>query len=176
MFFKLDIKLPAVDLNILQGPGANVGGVLTEFREYLIGDEAYLEYLLKDCIRFNIRPSRNNITIIEKNGAVIPHTDVWSTALNFYLNIKGIGIEETSFYANPSNHKIPVEEVPGLFSYDVNLLTEIGKFTACTNDCYLLNTHIPHAVSNQHNGSRTILRLVWLDHDYDTILNSLEIL
>jgi hypothetical protein len=174
MFKKLDIKLPTVYLNFLQGPGANVGDLSTEFREYLIKDSAYLNYLFRDRIKFNILPNRSNVTIIEKNGALDPHTDVWATALNFYLDITGS--EVTKFYANPSNHKIIVEEVPGLFFYDTNLLTEIGNFTAQTHDCYLLDTHVPHSVSNDNNGSRTILRLIWQDHSFQTVLDNIEIL
>jgi hypothetical protein len=112
--------------------------------------------------------------VIEKFGAVVPHTDAWPVALNFYLNVSGDEI--TTFYNNPSNHKIALEESSELFTYDIDKLTEAGNFSAKTNDCYLLNTHQPHAVSNQHNGSRTILRLIWLKFNFNTILKSIKIL
>jgi hypothetical protein len=176
MFQKLDITLPSIDIKKLQGNklGGYVGDTIPDFREHVIRDVQYLSNLFEDVIKLTIPPTGANVTVINKDGAIIPHTDVCATALNFYLEVNGSEI--TTFYDNPSKHKIPQEEVPGLYFYDIDQLQEIGNFTANLYDCYLLDTHVPHAVSNQSNGSRVLLRFVWLDHDFNTILKSIKIL
>ena len=175
MFFKLNVNLPNLDLARLQGPNSpRHDNNMLNFREYNILDGEYLLNQFKDIISIGILPDRANITIIKKNGAINPHVDVWSTALNFYLDVKGNEI--TTFYHNPTSHKITVNGVQGLYVYDIDQLVEAGTFTAKVNDCYLLNTHQPHTVSNNNNGSRTILRLIWFTHDFETVLNSIKIL
>ena len=175
MFYKLDIKLPDLDINRLQGnKTSGWDDSLPDFREYEVNDIQYFLDACKDLVKFIIPPAHVNITVIEKFGAVVPHTDAWPVTLNVYLNVSGDEI--TTFYNNPSNHKISLNESPDLFVYNINELVEAGNFSAKTSDCYLLNTYQPHAVSNQHDGSRTILRLIWLEHDYDTILKSIQIL
>jgi hypothetical protein len=175
MFQKLNITLPELDLTRLQGNKISEwGDSLPDFREYEVKNIQYFLDACKDVVKFIIPPDHVNITVIEKFGAVVPHTDAWPVALNVYLSV---GADEiTTFYNNPSNHKIALEESSELFTYDIDKLTEAGNFSAKTNDCYLLNTHQPHAVSNQHNGSRTILRLIWLKFNFNTILKSIKIL
>jgi len=175
MFYKLNLNLPNLDIAKLQGNKLTEwDDNIPDFREYDILDIDYFLNQFKDIISIDILPNRANITIIEKNGAIKPHTDVWSTALNFYLDVKGNEI--TTFYHNLTGHKILVDDAQGLFVYNIDQLVEAGTFTAKVNDCYLLNTHQPHTVSNNNNGSRTILRLMWSKHDFHAVLNSIKIL
>jgi len=174
LFKKIDIKLPDMQMDKLLGqrdskhtPGPDL------FREYEISDMDYLHSVLGNVLHFDIQPNRYNVTVIEKFGAP-PHTDIWPTALNIYLEIDGN--EDTLFFDNPSGKRIEVPTNPGLFFYYPDLLVEAGRFVANQSDCYLLDTHTPHAVSNENDNRRVILRCVWFYKKFDTVLDSIKIL
>ena len=175
MFHKFNLTIPELDIARLKGSKfGTLDNLFPEFIESEVNDPQYFLDACKDVINFNIKPDNMNITVIKKFGANIPHTDVWPVAFNFYIHANNNDI--TTFYNNPSNHRVVIEEVPGLYEYDINKLIISDSFCAKTNDCYLLNTHRPHSVSNFNNESRTLLRLMWYDYSYDTVLNSIQIL
>jgi hypothetical protein len=175
LFKKIDVKFPTIELNKLLGQRESIlsstAGDL--FKEYEISDIDYFNQIFENVLQFDIPPNKRNITIIEKFGAT-PHTDFWPVALNIYLEIDGN--ENTIFYDNPSRHRINVPDVPGLYFYDPKLLVEANRFLANPNDCYLLNTHIPHAVTNENDNRRIIMRLVWFYEKFDAVLNSIKII
>jgi hypothetical protein len=174
MFQKLNLSIDSTKLEKLQGNLTfSYDDEYGIFAEYQVTDIQYFFKSIKSQIQFNIEPTQSNITVIEKSGAFVPHTDVWSTALNFYIHASG---EVTEFYKNPSGHKIEVEGSGGLHVYDKSKLELEGRFCANAGDCYLLDTHRPHSVTNYHNGSRKILRLIWMNSDFNTVLNSIILL
>ena len=170
MFQKLNINLPHIDLKRLQGQNtAEIG----TFMQYEIADVEYL-YSLFDDIVLGIKPDMVNITVITGNGPYLvqPHTDVWPTALNYYINAD---TEITTFYDNPTDHKIK-SHIPGLYGYREEKLVARETFCANTGDCYLLNTHRPHSVSRINaDSSRTLLRLIWSDHLFESVLESISL-
>lgn len=173
IFSKINLNLPNIDLNNLLGDiSQNMGGY-DVFKICKIKNSTYLDELLKDKIVFNIPPRRVNITIIEPGGANYAHTDVNSVALNYYIKAEE---EITTFFDNPDGHKNP-SFARGAYSYDIQKLIPISHFQAKTNECYLLNTHIPHLVTNVHEKyDRIILRFIWNKKSFDEILESIEIL
>ena len=165
MFEKLDIVLPDLDVHRLQNNSLNQPAL--NFKEYTIKDVQYCQSLFKPNLNFDLI----NITVIESGGAKVPHTDVWSVALNYYIHAEQ---ETTIFYDNPSNHRIAVDGVPGLVMYEMEKLTPVASFCANTGDCYLLNTHIPHIVTDKYMNSRTILRLIWNSASYESVLDKIR--
>lgn len=168
MFEKLNIVLSDLDIHRLKDNGAQLwADYMPEFREYKIRDLNYCQSLF----RFNLGWDHANITVIESGGAKIPHTDAWSVALNYYIDA---GQEITTFYDNPTNHRITCTDTPGLDTYDPDQLIPAATFCAVSGDCYLLNTQVPHDVTDRHAGSRTILRLIWYHESYQSVLDKIR--
>jgi hypothetical protein len=169
MFQKLDIKLD-IDLKKLRGRHLNVYAFAGYFIQYEIADQEYLNALLNNVVEFQIPPDQVNITKISFGGGLSPHSDVWDTALNYYVHAEK---EVTTFYDNPSGYKV-FDESSGLHGYDVAQLIPVANFVANTNDCYLLNTAVPHNVSyDVKNSSRTFLRFMWNRVPFEEVLKSI---
>ena len=169
MFEKINLKLS--DANILKLQGELISEYNGKFLEYGIGDINYLTTLLENKIYFDIKPDNINITKIIGSGAP-PHTDVWSTALNYYLIVSG---DDTTIFFNKINENKNLI-VGGLYSYSLNDLYQSGTFNAKTDDCYLLNTHQPHCVeSTVETNFRIILRFIWYQKSFKEISNSIKL-
>ena len=170
MFRKLNIALPNLDIERLKGTCDFQNG---NFIQYTIADLSYLQNVIDDYLDLQIPPDTVNITVIADRSGEYPHTDVWPVALNYYLYAHK---EVTTFYDNPTGHKIDSGLVEGLHQYELKKLVPASTFIAKTDDCYLLNTHVPHTVSFTYEQStRTILRFVWYNASYEEILNSIII-
>jgi hypothetical protein len=169
MFKKLNIQLN-IDLKRLRGKLIGVSAGAGYFIEYEIADQSYLHELLANTVEFQIPPDQFLITKISFGGGLTPHRDNWDTALNYYIHAED---EVTTFYRNLSeNNNLSV----GLTHYDLTQLAPISNFIANTNDCYLLNTAVPHNVSyNVKNSSRTFLRIIWNKVPFEEVLKSIRL-
>jgi len=169
MFEKINLKLP--NISILKLQGELISEYNGKFLEYDIKDVNYLTSFLENIIYFNIKPDNINITKIIGSGAP-PHTDVWPTALNYYLMV--CGDDTTIFFNKKNENKTPI--IGDLYSYSLNDLDQSGTFNAKTDDCYLLNTHQPHCVkSNIETNFRIILRFIWYQKLFKEISNSIRL-
>ena len=159
-----------MELDKIKGSFRN--GYGDAFKEYIIKDLDYIIECIKFKIKFNIRPSRVNVTDIHSPGAKA-HTDAWPASLNLYFNASG-GEDITTFYERQNDNQIDVGAVKRFNETD---LIPIATFTANQGDCYLLNTFIPHSVElKQPNDVRTILRFTWLDTSFEEVLKSIQLL
>jgi hypothetical protein len=168
MFQKLDIKLD-IDFKKLRGRQTNDGIPGAEyFIEYEIADQDYLNELLVNVVEFQIPPDRTNITTILHGGGLEPHRDHWDTALNYYIHAEK---EVTTFFDNLPEYKNSSAE---LTHYNLAQLVPVADFVANNNDCYLLDTTIPHNVSyDVKNSPRTFLRLMWNRVPFEQVLKSI---
>ena len=168
MFEKLNIILPDLDIHRLKDDGAQLDQRYpSNFKEYEIKDQNYLRSLFE----FDLGWDDANITVFKSGGGKLPHTDSWSTALNYYIAAEQA---TTTFYANPTGHKIAYEALPGLDMYNLNQLIPVAEFYAVSGDCYLVNTKIPHNVTDKYTGSRILLRLVWYNEPYQSVLDKIR--
>jgi hypothetical protein len=170
MFEKLNINLDLSALEQLQSVQTDSWGADT-FQEHRILDLQRVIDIVTPQIKFNIIPDYSNFTFIKNLGAYVIHSDGLGITLNIYIQSGG---ETTTFYNNPSNHRLHTD-TPRYYLYDINQLEFGDSFQAKTNDCYLLDTDCPHSVSNIQ-GTRKILRLIWREAKFVDILNSIEII
>ena len=170
MFEKLNINLDLTALEKLQSVQTDSWGADT-FQEHRILDLQRVLDIVAPQVKFNIRPDYSNFTFIKSLGAYVIHSDGLGITLNIYIRSGG---ETTTFYNNPSNHRL-YTDTPRYYLYDKNQLEFGDSFQAKTNDCYLLDTDCPHSVSNIQ-GTRKILRLVWREATFVDILDSIEII
>ena len=170
MFEKLNLNLDLVALEQLQSMRSDGWGADT-FQEHRILDLQRVLDILSPQVKLNIQPDYSNFTFIKSLGAYVIHSDGLGITLNIYIRSGG---ETTTFYNNPSNHRL-YTDTPRYYLYDKNQLEFGDSFQAKTNDCYLLDTDCPHSVSNIQ-GTRKILRLVWSEATFVDILNSIEII
>lgn len=171
LYKKLDLDLGSVDFERLKGKSFPFS---RSFFEIQINDWDYLRSILKDRIRFKIRPDRINVTEITYPGAH-PHVDAWTVALNYYFNT---GSEATNFYkVREDGAKSKTHRDPQVLVYDLEDLEQIGQFSAEVGDCYLLDTKAIHAVGvNDPSAVRKIMRITWLKGSVEEIYESIEIL
>jgi hypothetical protein len=179
-FAKLDLKLENVKVDQIKGDYFE--GYGERFKNFYIKDLKYLENLIENKIRFQIKPSIVLITEITGNG-VSPHVDEHTVAINYYLEAdKSV----TSFWEEKSNIKgitVPqVAEDGKLYNnnakiYDTKDLNHACSFSAKKDECFVLNVRKIHSVFKlQPTVNRYAIRWGWEDYDYDTILNSIELL
>ena len=178
MFQKLNIRLEDIDFKKLKYSkprkyveGADILSGRFDEHNIRMQQNALLE-VIKEIVVFQLPPDDINITVIESGGAIAPHTDVCCTALNYYVHAEK---EVTTFYNNLTGHKWPAS-TPGLHGYDIDQLAPVCSFVAVTNDCYLINTHVPHTVSFSYaNSTRTLLRFVWNHANFEQVLSSIQL-
>ena len=169
MYKKLNLDFSELDLLLIKGNPNNSYG--KTFIEHPVKHLEYVLNIIRSKIKFNIRPNRINITDIVFPGAD-PHCDHWPVALNYYFDADGH--DTTYFYKLKNENEYQHREVK---IYNKNDLQIIDSFVANRGDCYLLNTHIPHAVyMATENPNRTMLRFTWFDKTFDDVLNSIEII
>lgn len=166
MFKKINVSFSDIDVKTLRGElHFNLGS----FFEYKIKNNEYLISVVKDKIKFNIRPDEANLTMIVPPGAT-PHKDFWPTALNIYVTA---GNDVTYYWEQDVNESGEYKNGPSFYKKDMQPL---GTFVANKGECYLLNTHMVHSVDiSNKSGPRYILRFVWYKHSFDEVLNSIEI-
>lgn len=169
MYKKLDLDFGAIDLSLIKGDPNNSYG--KTFIEHPVKHLEYVLDIIRPKIKFNIRPNRINITDIISPGAD-PHCDHWPVALNYYFDADGN--DTTYFYKLKNENEYQHREVK---IYNKNDLQVVDSFIANRGDCYLLNTHAPHAVyMATENSVRTMLRFTWFNQTFDDVLNSIEII
>jgi hypothetical protein len=179
-FAKLDLKLENIEIDRLKGNYFE--GYGADFKNFSIKDTEYFNNLIKNKIRFQIQPSIILITEITGNG-VPPHVDEHTVALNYYLEAdKAV----TSFWEGKLNMKgtptPQIHEDGKLYNnnakiYDVKDLIHVCDFSAKKNECFILNVRKIHSVFKLHSTvNRYAIRWGWENYDFNTILNSIEVL
>lgn len=169
MFNKINLNLSEIDISELKGIQINSYG--DTFHEFELLNQSLLFEILSTKIKFDILPSRCLITDILSPGAG-PHTDAWPTALNYYFNAG----DDITYFFNEINNTGGYEHRE-VRRYPRNNLKIVGTFLANKDECYLLNTHRIHAVYMPvPKKTRTMLRFVWFNHNYDAVLNSINLL
>jgi len=176
-FKKLDLLIPKIDYERLKGrPYEGYGET---FRQFLIKDPFYLHSLIKNKIKFKIRPDHIFCIEISEYGAE-PHKDPCLTVLNFYVDTA----DYTTIFWKP---RTDIEEtiIPGMNdddhiirAYQLNELDPVETFKAKDGDAYLLNVNEIHSASDpiSNNNTRKIIRWMWDTVDFETVLNSIKIL
>lgn len=164
MFKKLDVTFTDINVSNLKG---NEKFRMLTFSEYNILEKNYLISIVNEKLEFKIKPDAANITIISPPG-ITPHKDVWMTALNIYISV---GDDRTYFWEQDLS-KPGYKNGPTFYGK-----TEpINSFKSNVGDCYLFNTHQIHSVDiKKENGDRYILRLIWYNHSFNEVLNSITI-
>jgi hypothetical protein len=83
---------------------------------------------------------------------VPPHTDKFRICtINYYLNTNG----ETTHY----------------YKYESGVMEEIESFCAQKNECWILNTTIPHSVKLVPNKTRSILGASFLKTPFEKVIS-----
>ncbi len=181
MYFKrLNFKLPEVDISKLKGKYGE--GYGPTFKLYNIKDINYLDNLFASRVKFHIPPVVKSFVEIS-DGGTGAHIDHHSVALNYYLD-PGSGL--TFFWTPKQNVENKVvkriledgstEEntVRGWEFEDLNFVT---SFKPESNDAVLLNVKQIHSVAKFNQSSmRSLISLRWFFEDFETVLNSIEIL
>jgi hypothetical protein len=178
MYFK-KLELTFSDINYSKLRGSPYEGYGETFRQFRIKDYFYLQSLIKNKIKFKIRPDHMFCIEINEYGAE-PHKDQCLTALNVYIDT----CDCVTTYWKP---KVEITEtiIPGMNNNDLIIrayqladLTPVADFKASVGDIYLLNVDEIHSVVKPINNEkpRKILRWMWDTADFETVLDSIEIL
>lgn len=134
-----------------------------------------IEQFKKQHIRrpFTISPSIVRFTQLTGKGILHPHKDHDALAvLNYYISA---GDDVTIFYTAP-NDSAPVI-YPGKKQaniYNQNDLTEVARFTADSNDAFLLDVSNIHSVIKSNSAPRLFISYIWKDHTYEEILENIK--
>lgn len=179
-FVKLDLHLGQVDLDRIKG--TYFEGYGQHIKHYFIKDKEYFNSLIKTKIKFNIEPKIPLITEITGNG-VDPHVDEHTVALNYYLEANK---SVTTFWdkiTGAEGIQVPQHFSDGkLYNNNVKIygtkdLKYACAFGAKAGECFLMNVRKIHSVFKlEQDVDRYAIRWGWNDYDFDTILNSIEII
>ncbi len=167
-FKKIQLNFTELDINYLKGEGLYSNAPV--FYEYQIKNKIYLYQFLKNKIFFKIKPNFVDLIEIHSPG-VKPHTDKWSVSLNCYINSSK---DVTVIWEQKSVDSLIEKTAEGIKRFYQKDLSIKDSFSANSGDCILLDTHQIHSVNIQ-NEKRTILRFLWLDQNFENILNSIDI-
>lgn len=128
----------------------------------------FKELQLKDI--FTIPPAVVRFVEFTGCGLVTPHTDLGgdTVALNFYLNIPR---DPTIFYKKQHPDVAPYKNTRG---YNVDELTEIGRFYAEPFDVYLLDVQTIHSIQKSNDTPRHLITYRWKNYGFEEIFNSLK--
>jgi hypothetical protein len=122
----------------------------------------------------SIPPNRVFYSEIVGRGYLQPHTDLGvGCNLNWYFQTDDsstVFFDETAETQHLSNIKEQGENV-----FHLDQLTERCRFSAEKNTAYLLNVSKPHSVHKPKLKIRKFFSYQWLNHDYQTVLDSLLI-
>lgn len=178
MYFK-KIELTFPDINYEKLKGSPCEGYGETFRQFRIRDLFYLHSLIKNKIKFNVKPDHAFCVEISEYGAE-PHKDQCVTALNVYIDTADC----TTTYWKPKT-ELTETIISGLHdntliikSYHLDDLAPVASFKANVGDAYLLNVNEIHSVLKpvHDKNSRKILRWIWDTADFETVLAGIEIL
>ena len=125
------------------------------FKLFTITDACRDQVMAKFPIE--MQPYITRITYGAADHDLLPHRDIASCMLNYYVEPAG-GM--TTFYnTRPyTKEKVWSHGARSYISYDVNELDKVEEFTAEKNSCYLLNVAEVHAVDNIKKTPRQILQ------------------
>lgn len=179
-FQKIDLNLDSIDIELLKGDFFE--GYGPTFNSFHIKDENYFDSLLREKIEFKIKPDWINYTEITDYGAD-PHIDHSTTVLNYYIQAN----EFTTIFWNL---KKEVDNVPMIqtrqdgqliknrtSSFNMIDISPFTSFKAKSNEAYLINIHQIHSTNRLIKGKpRTMIRWLWENYDFDTILNSIKLI
>ena len=92
------------------------------------------------------------VTGSDDTSMIPPHIDSFRICtINYYINTNG---ESTHYY-----------------SYEPGVLKEIESFSSKDNECWILNTTIPHSVNLIPGKTRTILGASFLNTPYEKVIS-----
>jgi hypothetical protein len=177
LYKKLNFNLSGVDYEKLKG--RSYEGYGETVRQFYIKDIFYLYSLMKNKIKFKIRP--NHISYLEVSGyGADPHKDQCVSTINYYIDTADC---VTTFYKPRSELiKTIIPAMTGqdrvIEAYQLDKLEPVDSFKAVNGDAYILNTKEIHSVlrPTTNNNVRKILKWVWDRDDIKTVLDSIEII
>ena len=183
MYHQFNIQFPQLDCNRLQGQQLQTyGNLATKTTNYLIRDWSYFLGLHEGRLHFHILPDYAYFITVQGTDMLWPHIDPDTTcALNFYIDPAGA---TTSFYRElpgltyhtQQDLAVPDHEhlvVKG--SNDLSHFELLGSFTAEPYSAYLMRVDMWHSVSRPQ-GVRSMLSWRWNHADYDSVLNSIQVI
>jgi hypothetical protein len=151
--------------------------------QYGYPDVIIFLYKIKDIQKFkelhptaisSIPPTRVFYSEIVGQGYLQPHLDLGvGCNLNWYFEVDQ---SSTVFYnTKPDTKKLSNFGEAGDNVFHLHELDEVCRFTAELNSAYLLNVNEAHSVYKPNLTTRRFFSYQWLNHDYETILNSLKL-
>jgi len=133
-----------------------------------------IEQFKKQHIRrpFTIPPSMVRFTQLTGQGILYPHKDHNAlVVLNYYISA---GDDVTIFYTASKDAAATV--YPGKKQaniYDQSNLTEVARFSAESNEAFLLDVSNIHSVIKSNPEPRIFISYIWKDHTYEEILENI---
>ena len=180
-FKKLEIVFPDIDMSRIVGGSLQEG--YGDTLSYDLVDSEYFYNLYSTSIRFKIPPNIINYTEIKNRGA-LPHVDEAKSVINYYINTTN---EVTIFWevkdpAYKPNRSLKLEDSGELkeseiFIYERNNLKIAGHFIAQPLSTYVLKTTSIHSVIKPNiRSTRGFFRWMWMDLEFDQLLENIEVL
>ncbi len=179
-FKKIDFKLENIDLNLLKGNFFEAYG--PTFNSFYIKDEQYFNNFISNKIEFLIKPDWVNYTEITEYGAY-PHIDHSQTVLNYYIEANSYTtifyklkheVDTDPMYQTRQDGKLIENRTR---SYNLGDCVPVCSFTAKSNEAYLINIRQIHSATRLMKGSpRLMIRWLWENEDFNTVLNSIKVL
>ncbi len=176
---KIDLNLSDLDIDRIKGDPWEFYG--HTFLQYVIKDTNYLNDLIKDRIQFGIEPQAVFYTEIIDTGVMIPHVDLATAVLNYYIESGDaitvfweiVGQAQTRPLSSNRNGTV---EHQGTMEFDIKDLRFAEKMCAQDHEAYLLNTGRPHSINKKPSKpNRKMIRWLWHDVAYEDVLASIHI-
>lgn len=179
-FQKIKINLENVDVALLKGNFFEAYG--PTFNSYYIKDQDYFNSLVDNKIKFAIPPDWVNFTEITEYGAA-PHIDHSQTVLNYYIEANNYTtifyklkqeVETDPIYQTRQDGKLVENRTR---SYNLGDCTPVCSFAAKSHEAYLINIRQIHSATRLMKGSpRLMIRWLWENEDFNTVLDSIKVL
>lgn len=177
---KLDFNLSEIDISRIKGDYFE--GYGSTFTSYFIKDLDYFNSLTESKIKFKIPPVIKCFTEISEDGTGA-HTDHHSVALNYYIEpAHSLTIFWTLKQDDNGDivHKILEDgslQTNAVRSYQFQNLNFEKSFKAKSHEAFLLDIKQIHSVAKVDTyKTRSMLSWRWQFQDFETILQSIEIL
>jgi hypothetical protein len=179
-FKKLNFTLPNLDISRIKGD--YIEGYGPTFKLYDIKDIEYFDNLIASKIKFHIPPVVKCFVEIS-DGGTNAHIDHHSVSLNYYVDpATGLTLFWTPKAGVNSQvvHQILDDgtlQENTVRSWEFEDLNFASSFMAKSHEAFLLDIKKIHSVAKFHNAPmRSMLSWRWFFQDFDTIVNSIEIL